>query len=78
MFKNKLGFHKRLKINKVKKELEEIQSNGKESILLIARRLEKELIDQGYDMDIHIGIWHFESGAFQVEVNRKTISEDDK
>jgi len=47
---DKLGLYKKLKLEKVKKELEEIQSNGKESILLIAKRLLKELTDQGYDI----------------------------
>ncbi|MBX4259784.1 hypothetical protein KTC96_24980 (plasmid) [Clostridium estertheticum] len=47
---DKLGLYKRLKLEKVKKELEQIQSNGKESILLIAKRLIKELADQGYDI----------------------------
>ena len=47
---DKLGLYKRLKLEKIKKELEEIQSNGKESILLIAERLIKELKDQGYDV----------------------------
>lgn len=47
---DKLGLYKRLKLEKVKKELEAIQSNGKESIRLIAERLVKELTDQGYDI----------------------------
>ena len=45
---DKLGLYKRIKLEKVKKELEEIQSNGEESILLIAERLLKELTNQGY------------------------------
>lgn len=73
-----LGLYKKLKIDKVKKDLNEIQSAGKESILLIAKRLEKELIDQGYDMDIQIAVWHFENGTFQVEVGRTTIRGDEK
>ena len=73
---DKLGLYKRLKFEKVKKELEAIQSNGEESILLIAKRLEKELIDQGYKTGIQIAIWHFENGDMWVEAGDKTIREE--
>lgn len=51
MDENKLGLYKKLKIEKIKKDLDEIQLAGKESILLIAHRLIKELVDQGYDVN---------------------------
>jgi len=70
---DKLGLYKRLKLEKVKKELEEIQSNGKESILLIAERLEKELIDQGYKVGISIDIWHHENQRVEVQVENERI-----
>ena len=77
MNEQQLGLYKKLKIDKVKKDLNEIQSTGKESILLIAKRLEKELIDQGYEVGIQIAIWHFKTGAFEVETGNGTIREDD-
>ena len=76
MDEHKLGLYKKLKIDKVEKDLKEIQPAGEQSILLIAKRLEKELIDQGYAVGIHITIWHFESGGFQVQIENKTIRED--
>ena len=73
---DKLGLYKRLKLEKVKKDLGEIQSAGKESILLIVKRLEKELIDQGYDLGIQIAIWHFKTGAFEIDTGHETIREE--
>jgi len=76
MDENKLGLYKRLKIEKVEKELNEIQSAGEESILLIAERLEKELIDQGYKTGIAITTWHHENCRIRVDVEGKTIGGD--
>lgn len=69
----KLGLYKRLKLEKIKKELEEIQGNGKESILLIAEKLEKELIDQGYKVGINIEIWHHEDSKIEVCVESGSV-----
>ena len=65
---DKLGLYKRLKLEKVKKELEAIQLNGEESILLIAERLEKELIDQGYKPEVYITLWHHKGARIQVSL----------
>ena len=73
MDEGKLGLYKRLKIEKVKKELAEIQSAGEESILLIAERLEKELIDQGYKTGIYISLWHHEGIRISVETQGEKI-----
>lgn len=70
---NKLGLYKRMKLEKVQKELDEIQSAGKESILLIAERLEKELIDQGYKIGVYIALWHHSNCSMEIEVEGQRI-----
>jgi len=70
---NKLGLYKKMKIDKVAKELEEIQSAGKESILLIAERLEKELLDQGYGKEAMVTIWHHEGYSLSVDLGKISI-----
>ena len=73
MNENKLALYKKMKIDKITKELNEIQSAGEESILLIAERLEKELIDQGYEVGIHIALWHHENDRMYVQSENKAI-----
>ena len=73
MDENKLGLYKRMKIEEVEKDLADIHAAGEESILLIAERLEKELIDQGYKTGISIMLWHHTGARMEISVEGKTI-----
>jgi len=73
MDENRLGLYKKMKIEKVQKDLDEIQAAGEESILLIAERLEKELIDQGYKPGLCITLWHHTDCRIRVESGNNTI-----
>jgi hypothetical protein len=70
---DKLGLYKRQKLEKVQKELEQIQCTGEKAILLIAKRLEQELINQGYNPGVFIQIWHFDTSEIQVQVDDQRI-----
>jgi hypothetical protein len=70
---DKLGLYKKRKLDKVKRELEGIQESGKEAIIIIAKRLEKELLDQGYEVGIHIDIWHHSGSEIEIRAEGNKI-----